>query len=251
MAVCSQTGYLLDLPLKSKNQMSLITHELMAFTQVLGHEEVQYYGDNEPTLRQILKLLVAAPSCTMGLKTTRGRRSMTQLAMDWLRMPFNGIRSLATLMESLAEQIEHPIWSWACGHSAWLINKFQPFHGSTSYELAHGRAYESKLCNFGAYCKPKQGFEADPKWGIYLHGEDRTSGQLGDWRCQQSLLVQIFEKDGASNKNLMCYCGFIYSLQLGVSTELWRTHCAIQARGIDGWRANESSTTTKWRGSAR
>ena len=44
VAVCSQTGYLLALPVKSKNQMSLITHELLAFTQVLGHEEVQYYS---------------------------------------------------------------------------------------------------------------------------------------------------------------------------------------------------------------
>ena len=50
------------LPLKSKEQLALITHELLAFTQVLGHEEVQYYSDNEPTLRQALKLLVQSRS---------------------------------------------------------------------------------------------------------------------------------------------------------------------------------------------
>ena len=49
VAACSQTGYLLALPLKSKGQLALITHELLAFTQILGHEEVQYYSDNEPT----------------------------------------------------------------------------------------------------------------------------------------------------------------------------------------------------------
>ena len=38
VAVCSQTGYLLALPLKSKGQLALITHELLAFTQILGHE---------------------------------------------------------------------------------------------------------------------------------------------------------------------------------------------------------------------
>ena len=49
VAVCSETGSLLGLPLKSKNQMNLITHELLAFTQLLGHEAAQYFCDNEPT----------------------------------------------------------------------------------------------------------------------------------------------------------------------------------------------------------
>ena len=146
VAVCSQTGYLLALPVKSKNQMSLITHELLAFTQILGHEEVQYYSDNEPTLRQILKLLVTARSA-IGLKTTMRTTKIYDSAGNGLvENAIQRIRSLAaTLMENLTEQIElrfqsqHPIWSWACRHSAWLINRFQPFHGSTSFELAHGR----------------------------------------------------------------------------------------------------------------
>ena len=159
--------------MKSKNQMSLITHELLAFTQVLGHEEVQYYSDNKPTLRQILKLLVTARS-SMGLKTTMRTTKIYDSAGNGLvENAIQRIRTLAaTLMENLTEKIElrfqsqHPIWSWACRRSAWLINRFQPFHGSTSFELAHGRAYEGKLCNFGevcfAYCKPKQGYKADP-----------------------------------------------------------------------------------------
>ena len=44
IAVCSETGYLMGLPLRSKNQTSLIAHELLAFTQLLGHEKVTYYG---------------------------------------------------------------------------------------------------------------------------------------------------------------------------------------------------------------
>ena len=60
VAVCSETGSLMALTLKTKNQMSLFTHELMAFTQVLGHESVMYLADNEPTARQILRLLVAS-----------------------------------------------------------------------------------------------------------------------------------------------------------------------------------------------
>ena len=51
------------LPLKTKNQMSLITRELMAFTQVLGHEQVVYYADNEPTTRQISEVLGGFSNC--------------------------------------------------------------------------------------------------------------------------------------------------------------------------------------------
>lgn len=65
VAVCSETGYLMALPLKSKNQMSLITHELMAFTQVLAIQT--------PTSRQILRLLVAARSAMTQQATAESR----------------------------------------------------------------------------------------------------------------------------------------------------------------------------------
>ena len=69
VVVCSETGSILGLPLKSKNQMNLITHELLAFTQILGHEEVQYYWDNEQTARQAVRLLVSSRTA-MGVKTS-------------------------------------------------------------------------------------------------------------------------------------------------------------------------------------
>ena len=49
IAVCSNKGYLMGLPLCLKNQTSLIAHEILAFTQLLGHEKVTHYADNEPT----------------------------------------------------------------------------------------------------------------------------------------------------------------------------------------------------------
>lgn len=147
---------LMALPLKSKNQMSLITHELMAFTKVLGHGEVQYYADNEPTLRQILRLLVAARSA-IGLRTTMRTTKMYDSAGNSLvENSIQRIRSLAaTLMEDLAGRIglrfssQHPLWTWACRHSAWLLNKFQAGRGATSHELVHGKAYEGKVSPYG------------------------------------------------------------------------------------------------------
>lgn len=120
------------LPLKTKNQMSLITHELMAFTQVLGHEHVVYYADNEPTTRQMLGLLVASRTAA-GLKTTsRTTRIYDSAGNSLVENAIQRVRSLAaTLMEDLAGRIglrfssQHPLWSWACRHSAWLINRYQ------------------------------------------------------------------------------------------------------------------------------
>ena len=118
VAVCSETGSLMALTLKTKNQMSLFTHELMAFTQVLGHESVMYLADNEPTARQILRLLVASGSAT-GLKTTsRTTRIYDSAGNSLVENAVQRVRSLAaTLMEDLAGRVglrfssQHPLWS--------------------------------------------------------------------------------------------------------------------------------------------
>ena len=56
--VCGQTGYLGAVPLKSKVQITLMARETMTFCQNLGHDEVGYYGDNEPTAWAILPVLL-------------------------------------------------------------------------------------------------------------------------------------------------------------------------------------------------
>ena len=102
----NKTGSLLGLPLKSKNQMNLITHELLAFTQTLGHEAVQYYCDNEPTARQIVRLLVSSRTA-MGLKTTMRTTKLYDSAGNSLaENAVQRVRGLAaSMMESLAEKI--------------------------------------------------------------------------------------------------------------------------------------------------
>ena len=221
VAVCSETGYLMALPLKTKNQMSLITHELMAFTQVLGHEEVQYYSDNEPTSRQLLRLLVAGRSAA-GLKTTmRSTKIYDSAGNSLVENAIQRVRSLAaTLMESLAERIDlrfgsqHPIWSWACRHSAWLLNRFAPFHGSTSYELTHGRSYTGKMCPFGevcfAYTKQKQGYKADQKWkvGICLGKTELQDNWVVGDANRVFLSRSLRRVANASKQYLSCFQGF-------------------------------------------
>ena len=177
IAVCSETGYLMGLPLRSKNQTSLISHELLAFTQLLGHEKVTYYADNEPATRQVLKLLVQARTA-IGLETHMRTTKLYDSAGNSLaENAIQRIRGVAaSLMEEVATQTglrfnaQHPLWSWCCRHSAWVLNRFQATQGTTSYELVYGRPYDGKVCRYGevvhAYVKPKQGYKADPKWKI-------------------------------------------------------------------------------------
>ena len=221
IAVCSETGSLLGLPLKSKNQMNLITHELLAFTQVLGHEAAQYYCDNEPPARQIVRLLVSSRTA-MGLKTTMRTTKLYDSAGNSLaENAVHRVRGLAaSMMESLAEKIglrfhhQHPLWSWACRHAAWTLNRYQVLRGTTSFELTHGKAYDGKMCPFGevvfAYSKQKQGFKADPRWkvGICLgKTEVQDAWVIGDGN-RVFLSRSLRRVADASTRYVACYQAF-------------------------------------------
>ena len=45
---CNHTGYIGVIPVKTKGQLTYVTHEVMAFVQLLGWKEVAVYGDNAP-----------------------------------------------------------------------------------------------------------------------------------------------------------------------------------------------------------
>ena len=152
---------------------------------------MQYYSDNEPTLRQAFKLLLQSRSA-FGLKTTmRTTRIYDAAGNSLVENAIQRIRNVAaTLMESLTESTglrfssQHPLWTWACRHGAWWLNRFQPFQGSTSYELCQGRTYEGKLCEYGEICfcvlKAQAGFQGRPEMeGWDLSWKDRDPRRLG------------------------------------------------------------------------
>ena len=66
--VDSSTGYVGCVPLRSKGQLELMTREILSFTAGLGHSEVIYRCDNEPTTHQLLKYVVST-RLSMGLPT--------------------------------------------------------------------------------------------------------------------------------------------------------------------------------------
>ena len=68
IVTCSQTGSVAVTPLKSKARTNFAAKEVMTFGQHLGRHEVEFYGDNEPTTRSILRILLNS-RCALGLRT--------------------------------------------------------------------------------------------------------------------------------------------------------------------------------------
>ena len=111
----SQTGFLGVVPIQAKNQFNYMTHEVLSFVQGLGYAEVGFYGDNEPTIRQILKTIITARHA-LGLKTKTYTTKLKDSAGNALvENSIQRIRQLAcTLMEDVSERTgltfpcEHP-----------------------------------------------------------------------------------------------------------------------------------------------
>eukprot|EP00435_Cladocopium_sp_Y103_P061091 s1031_g22.t1 len=98
-----QTGYLGVVPVQAKNQLNYMTHEVLSFVQSLRYAEVGFYGDNEPTIRQILKTIITSRHA-LGLKTRIYTTKLKDSAGNALvENNIQRIRQLAcTLMEDVS-----------------------------------------------------------------------------------------------------------------------------------------------------
>ena len=157
----SATGYLHAVPLRSKNQWSLMTRELLGFAGSLGHSELVFMCDNEPTLLQLQRMVVNA-RLSMGLPTRKTNPAPYSHGNSLVENAVGRIRPLAgTLVHFLSDQVgvefstNSPWWSWAFRHACFLLNRFSPTRGATAYELLYNKAYGGAICNFG---EPVYGF---------------------------------------------------------------------------------------------
>ena len=151
----SATGYLHAVPLRSKNQWSLMVRELLGFAGILGHSELVFMCDNEPTLLQLQRMVVNA-RLSMGLPTRKTNPAPYSHGNSLVENAVGRIRPLAgTLMHFLSDQVgvefstKSPWWSWAFRHACFLLNRFSPTRGATAYELLYNKAYGGTICNFG------------------------------------------------------------------------------------------------------
>ena len=56
----------------------------------------------------------------------------------------------------------HALWSWCLRHASWIINRYNPYKGTTSYELVYGKAYTGQICEYG---EPVFGYVRSPLKG--------------------------------------------------------------------------------------
>ena len=187
--VCSHSGFVGCIPLKSKSQINLISREVMNFIQLLGHHDVILRADNEGATRQILRVVVSARH-KLGLPT----RCMTAKVGDHsnclVENAIGRIRALAgSLMDHVQKKLNtrfsssHGLWSWAGRHACWILNRFQTARGLTPYELLFQKPYNGRLAEFGepVYAFVKTSRKGEARWCKSLF--------LGKTDVQDSYLV--------------------------------------------------------------
>ena len=213
---CSQTGTLGAVPLQSKGQLNLMAREVMTFVQNLGHLEIGLYGDNEPTIRSLLRIILNSRHA-MGLRTRLYTTKVRDSAGNSLaENAIQRIQGLAcTLMEQVKSQTglpyntNHALWGWAARNACWLLKGYQASRGTTSYELIHGKAYDGLLVPFAcpvyAFVRPQSG-KGNPRWRMSLF-LGKTEGQdswiVGDG--SQVMLTRSVRRVARSWKSFLAY----------------------------------------------
>ena len=147
-----------------------MTREVLSFTAGLGHAEVIFRCDNEPTMRQLLKYVVST-RLSMGLAT----RSVTPPAYSHgnslVENVIGRLRPLASiLMHSVRKRTgidfstNHALWTWAHRHAAWLMNRYGVVRNVTPFELVHKKHYTGSIAQF-----------AEPVFGYFRVGAKGTA----------------------------------------------------------------------------
>eukprot|EP00435_Cladocopium_sp_Y103_P011431 s2868_g3.t1 len=174
--VCSQTGYVHCTPVKHKNQFDLMVRELLTFAQLLGHSELVYMSDNEPTMLQLLRMVVNA-RLSMGLATRSTTSQAYSHGNSLAENAIGRVRGLAgTFMHYISQQIgvelstSNALWSWALRHASWVLNRFNTNQGMSAYELVTGKSYKGATCVFGEplFGYSKTNNKGSAKWARML-----------------------------------------------------------------------------------
>eukprot|EP00435_Cladocopium_sp_Y103_P042490 s2990_g11.t1 len=155
LMIDSVSGYIQAVPLRNKNQWNLMVHELLSFAGLMGHSEVTFRCDNEPTLLQLQRMAINA-RLAMGLVTHKGSPPPYSKSNGLVENAVGRIRPLAgSLMHYMGQRIgvdfdtNSPWWSWALKHACWIYNRYGPSKGMSPYEIIHGKEFTGRTCCFG------------------------------------------------------------------------------------------------------
>lgn len=153
---CSETGSVHAIPVDQKKNLAFLTGEIVRYIAWLGHGTCIVRCDQEPVLLKLQKLVMDA-RLKVELKTIRENPPIQAHASNGLvENSVQRIRNMSnTLLHYLREKTglkfdaKHSLTAWSWSHAAWLLNRYQPNHGRTSYELLTGHGYNGKIALYG------------------------------------------------------------------------------------------------------
>ena len=124
---------------------------------VRDYDRVIIKGDQEPSLKQVMKAVADARKL-LKLQTTQEFSPQGRSASNPAERAIQTVRRLGnTLLESICVgcgieiPASHPLFVWRYAHASWLYNRFHVTPGgNTPIEVVTSRTYSGKLAPFGA-----------------------------------------------------------------------------------------------------
>ena len=168
---------------KGGKSLPYLTQELCRFVTWLGHQEVWFRTDNEPSTvslldacRKALKGLGVHTTVELVVPGNKEANGAAEVTVQTLRNQAN--LSIEQVERSVGADGKvlfsalHPLYSWAIIHAGWLHCRFAVNNGETAYERCTGKEYHGKACYFGETCMGylKPTAKGLPSWhrGVWL-----------------------------------------------------------------------------------
>ena len=111
--------------------------------------------DQEPTLLRVQDVAKEILKKMGGRVLIENPLIRDHASNSYVESTVHRLRQMATVLQCAAEErvglqipVNHPLMSWSFVHAAWLINRYVTHGGMTPFEIASGRAYKSKICEF-------------------------------------------------------------------------------------------------------
>ena len=144
-------------PQKGRRWLHHLCTEFCRFILWLGHETISLKCDQEPSTLPLLEAVRKTCRC-LGVKTivetvapgSHASNGAAEVTVKLLR------RQASLLIQQLELErgggipegtigCQHPLYSWALLHAAWLHNRYVVKQRHTAYELCAGRTYSGRV----------------------------------------------------------------------------------------------------------
>jgi hypothetical protein len=148
---------------KGGRSLPYLTQELCRFVTWLGHQEVCFRTDNEPSTlallddcRKALKGLGVHTTVELVVPGNKEANGAAEVTVQTIRNQANLLieqveRSVGADVKVLFSAL-HPLYAWAVVHAGWLHCRFAVSNGETAYERCPGKEYHGRVCYFGETC---------------------------------------------------------------------------------------------------